>query len=236
LVDNNGDFANMPATLRGAIPPGKYDDVLGFAGKLSKGTPVETDWNVYERLRTEARERPQEFARIDLASTFHKLAPAQREALIDLQDKAKKDPKGMAEVATLDAQLGDAHDKLGLTGNGKAEKRGLFDETVRREISAAQATKGKPLTYEERQTIIERNAVKRDQWFGTTRLFEAKAEGKAGDFKPEVPRGDRAQITEALQRRGIPVTEANILELYRRRLGLSGAAAPRSGAGVTGEF
>ena len=236
LVQNNGDFANMPASLRGAIPPGKYDDVLGFAGKLSKGTPVETDWNYYEQLRTEARTDPGSFARLNLAAGFHKLAPAQREALIDLQDKAKKDPKGMAEVATLDAQLGDAHDKLGLLGSGNAEKRGLFDETVRREISAAQNTKGKPLTYEERQKIIDVNAVKKDQWFGTKRLFEAKAEGTAGEFKPEVPKRDRAQITEALQRRGIPATDANILDLYRRKIGLAGAPVSRPQSGATGDF
>lgn len=231
LVANNGDFANMPANLRGAIPPGKYDDVLGFAGKLSRGAPVETNWTVYERLRTEARERPQEFARLDLGSTFHVLAPAQREALIDLQDKVKKDPKAVAEVATLDAQLGDAHDKLGLTGTSNAEKRGLFDETVRREISAAQATKGKALTYEERQAVIDRNAVKRNQWFGTTRLFEFREEwGDIKQFIPEIPKGDVEQITRRLKERGEKVTADRIMQMYRSRVGL----LPRTGA--TGEF
>ena len=35
LVANGGNYAGLPASVRNAIPPGKVDEVMGFAGKIA---------------------------------------------------------------------------------------------------------------------------------------------------------------------------------------------------------
>lgn len=47
LVANGGNFAASSPALRELVPPGKVDDLMGFAGRISKGVPVETDWAFY---------------------------------------------------------------------------------------------------------------------------------------------------------------------------------------------
>lgn len=112
-----------------------------------------TKWDTYYDLRQRALDNPTAFATLDLRPYFHELAPSQRESLIDLQ----KDPRQVPAVATLTQQLAVAHGQLGLA---KVEERGAFDGKVQQALSAAQNEKGeKPLTYDERQVVIDRMMV-----------------------------------------------------------------------------
>ena len=66
LVTNGGNFNALPASLKAAIPRGKYDEMLAYAGKISAGQPVTTDWNTYTQLRAMAATDPAKFGTTDL--------------------------------------------------------------------------------------------------------------------------------------------------------------------------
>lgn len=50
LIANKGDMNALPMSVRNRIDPGKFDDLMGFASKLAKGEPVETNMALYQRL------------------------------------------------------------------------------------------------------------------------------------------------------------------------------------------
>lgn len=227
LVKNRGAFANMPASVRAAIPADKFDDVMSFAGKVAAGVPVQTDWNQYADLRALAATDPKQFGKTDLRAYLSKLAPAQFEQLLDLQVKAVN-PLTTHEVATLDAQLGNAHDLLKL-GNSPADKerKGKFDTVVMSELAVAQKEKGKPLSYEERQKVIDRNMLTTDAssgWFGLgsgKRVYETAGTAAGLTAKPVPTAEDKALIRAALAEEGIKApTDAQIQARFKLRHGV----------------
>lgn len=226
LDANGGNVATMSPKTRAAITqyaPGKLDELMAFAGKVATGTPIATDWNAYADLRAMASTNPQQFAKVNLQAHFTKLAPAQREQLIDLQTKAS-DPKSVPDIASLDAQLGNAHDLLKL-GTSDQEKKGKFDSAVTTQLAAAQAEKGSKLTYDERQKVIDRMMVPGDvpgAWFGTTtkKLYEVTGTEAASKFSPTPPPAEKEKIEAAFKRAGRAYTDADVTRLYRQKVGL----------------
>ena len=222
LVANNGAFARMPAQIRNGIPSTKFDDVMTFAGKVSAGVPVETDWNAYAGLRALAASEPAKFVKTDLRAYFPTIAPAQREQLIDLQMKAAN-PATTHEVATLDAQLGNAHDLLKLAPSDK-EKKGKFDTVVMTELSVAQREKGKPLTFEERQKVIDRNLLTTDAgagWFSRgKRVYETAGTADGLTAKPVPTDEDKKLIKAALAAEGVKApTDSQIVGRFNLKHG-----------------
>ena len=222
LVKNKGDFARMPAQIRSAIPADKFDEALTFAGKVSAGVPVQTDWSVYANLRALAATDQAKFAKTDLRAFFPTIAPAQREQLLDMQVKLIN-PQTTHEVATLDAQLGNAHDLLKLAPSDK-EKKGKFDTVVMTELAAAQREKGKPLTYEERQKVIDRQMLTTDTggWFSRgKRLYETAGTVEGLTAKPVPTDEDKKLIKAALAAEGVKApTDAQILGRFNLKHGL----------------
>jgi hypothetical protein len=223
LVKNEGAFARMPASLRNGIPAAKFDDVMTFAGKVAAGVPVQTDWDAYANLRALAVTDPAKFAKTDLRGYFATIAPAQREQLIDLQLKTIN-PTTTHEVATLDAQLGNAHDLLKL-GPSDKERKGKFDTVVMTELSVAQKEKGKPLTYEERQKVIDRNLLTTDAgagWFSRgKRVYETVGTADGLTAKPVPTDEDKRLIKAALAAEGVKTpTDAQIVGRFNLKHGL----------------
>lgn len=223
LVKNDGAFARMPASMRNGIPAAKFDDVLSFAGKVAAGVPVQTDWDTYANLRALAATDPAKFAKTDLRGYLTALGPAQREQLIDLQMKAIN-PLTTHEIATLDAQLGNAHDLLNLKPSDK-ERKGKFDTVVMTELSVAQKEKGKPLTYEERQKVIDRNLLTTDAgagWFSRgKRVYETVGTAEGLTAKPVPTDEDKRLIKAALAAEGVKTpTDAQILGRFNLKHGL----------------
>jgi len=221
----NPDFSALPASTRSALAqyaPGKVADLMAFAGKVRTGQPVETNWNVYADLRDAASRAPQEFAKTDLRAYSMSLAPAQREQLLDLQEKLR-DPKNAPSVASLDAQLATAHNLLGFKANDR-EKKGQFDSVVMQEIAAEQARKGSVLTYEERQKVLDRlmttGEVPSTFWNSSKRLYEVTGTEDVNAFRAKPSDVEKAKIQAALKRAGRPVTDAEVNRLYRMKAGL----------------
>ncbi|HQN13667.1 MAG TPA: hypothetical protein PLP74_16225 [Quisquiliibacterium sp.] len=184
------------------------------AGRESK---IQTDWDTYGGLRDMARTNRDKFLKEDLRRHFDKLAPAQREQLLDLQDSLAK-PQKQVEVLTDDKQVGIVVGQLGLTKQRKAQ----FESAAYTALQEATRANGdKPLTVEQRQKVLDRLLIEGDVngWvpFGGKRLYEVTGTPDAARFMPEVPKADRQAIIDAWRRkRGTTPTEAQIAETYMK--------------------
>lgn len=182
---------------------------------------IKTDWDTYARLREMARNNRDGFLKEDIRRYFDKLAPAQREQMIDLQDSLAK-PQKQVEVLTDDKQVGIIVGQLGLTKQRKAQ----FESAAYTALQEATRTNGdKPLTVEQRQKVLDRLTIEGDAngWlpFGGKRLYEVTGTPDAARFMPDVPKEDRQAIIDSWRRkRGTTPTEAQIAETYLRTFDL----------------
>lgn len=222
VAQNGGSFAKLSPSMRAKLTelaPDKLDDIQSYAGKIAAGQPIETDWNAYTQLRAMAAQEPAGFAKTDLRRFYDRLAPAHREHLLDLQTSTK-DPTKLPEVATLEAQINNARSLMALKG----ENAGKFDTVVTNEINAATHAKGKPLTYEERQKVIDRNmlVVSEGGWFSATkRVYEVAGTAEGLTAKPVPTSGDRDLIKAALAAEGVKnPTDAQIVARFNLKNGI----------------
>lgn len=184
----------------------------------------DTNWDRYYELRQMAFDNPEQFAQADLRREFPHLGGGARESLIDLQTRAR-DAHELKDAATMGQQLAAMHNALGY-GARDMERKGKFDLAVQAAINAEQKAKGKKLTYDERQAIMDRlviegeidgSGILRDD---RGRVFELQGREDFGDFAPKVPKVERDKIEAALKRAGRPVSDAAVLQLYKQKHGL----------------
>jgi soluble lytic murein transglycosylase len=201
LIDNGGDFAGLSAGIRNSIPSDKYDDVLTFAGKLAKGETVKTDMPLYIHLREIAANEPKMFAAINMAQFLNSIAPSQMEQLLDLQGKASADNKEQL-FASAQQKIGYLADRLELKGKNRAQ----FYDVATQELSSERKAKGRDLTDDERDRILNRLILSGDhpEWYTTNRYYEVLDEGlPANKFTPEWTDADIRRATSSLQKTGI---------------------------------
>lgn len=175
---------------------------------------VKTNPNVYYALTLAAAQDPAAFQKEDLRRYFDKLAPGDRKQLIDLQARASK-PEEADQIATVQSQVTHMAASLGL----KEEERGTFQIEADKALSAAQTAKGKTLTQDERQKVLDRlvieGTVPGDYWGSNQRrAYQASAEGRS--FTPEFSDADRRRAIAALQRQGVAKPTAQQVESTMR--------------------
>lgn len=124
------------------------------AERVAKGTPVKTNWAVYEEIR--GRIAAGEKVRVSAFSEV--LAPGEIEKLIDVQTKIS-DPKKAPEVASAEQQVGTYVDRLKLSGEKDQEKKGLFRSAAQDLFNEHLKRTGKEPTFDERQAILDKLVV-----------------------------------------------------------------------------
>lgn len=232
VIDNGGNFAALPIGIRSAIPPDQVSKVMSLAEKVAGGVEVKTDPNVYYALSLSAAEDPTGFQAQDLRTFFDKLSPSARKHFIDLQAKVGKDGE-KDEIATVTQQKSAMVQALGLKG----EKAGVFHQQADAALLAAQREKGKPLSQEERQRVLDRLVLEGTTpgaWFGTSKTMAYQAQAEGRQFTATFNDDQRRLATAALQRRGITnPTRAQIDAVLRARYGIQ---EPQQQTGVTGNW
>ena len=224
---NGGSYSALPLSLRNAIPADKRDQVMSFADKVAKGSEIQTDPNVYYALTLAAAEDPK-FAGEDLRRYFDKLAPGDRKHFMDLQAKSGKGEIG--DIATATQQKSALVQSLGLKG----ETVGVFQMEADKALSSAQREKGKELTQEERQKVLDRLVLKgKESGFFGSKLYQFQANAQGREITPTFNDDQKRQAAQALQRRGVVnPTPQQIESTLRARYGVQ--ATKQSGA--TGSF
>ncbi|MES2099045.1 MAG: hypothetical protein V4569_04440 [Pseudomonadota bacterium] len=182
--------------------------------------PIKTDWSLYVDLREKAAADPEGFKALHLGEYAERIGPSQLEQLLDIQGKTEKSKPKQREAATLHQQMSATISALKIT---KAQK-GEFQSFVQSAVDDAQETKGKPLTYDERQAIIDRAVLQgpdpdRILPWGERRMFQLTPDQRTR-FKPnaatDAPATELDALNDALKQQGLPQTPANRLALYNR--------------------
>lgn len=221
LVANGGNYAGLPASVRNAIPPGKVDEVMGFAGKIAKGAPLETDWSLYYQIKT----NPDALQAANLMAFRGKLGDSEFKALVRQQEDLRSG-KDLTQVRTTRDVLSQYMREAGIDPTPKdtdktgAEKVGRIWAAFESRVREREQAKGGKLTPEE----VQKTAAQLFTKVGVSgMLWDSEKPAvmlEAGD-KIKVPDGERSKITAALSRAGRPVTEENIVALYRRAQGIN---------------
>lgn len=187
------------------------------------GRSIKTDFATYLDLRELALNEPTKFAALDLKQYMDRIGPAQLEQLADLKGKKVTElGKAPRDAVSLQQQLTATMQSLKIT---KPADRGRFMSYVQTEIDAETQAAGKPLTFVQRQAVIDRALLQGDDpdaWlFGTKRMYELKPEQRAR-FKPyaatDAPATVIDALNDALRQQGLPQTPANRLSLYQRAM------------------
>jgi len=221
LVANGGNFAALSSALRNLVPPGKVDDLLGFAGRISKGVPVDTDWAFYYVLMN----KPEALKQTNLMAYRDKLGDTEFKALTARQADMLAG-KDQTETRPIREVMNSYMRQIGIDPTPRdddrtgAEKVGkiwaFFDQRVRGEERA----KGRKLSPEELEKQAAATFLKvgvgRDFWFGSVEKPAALV--GAEDKITTIPATERQKIIDALRRGGHLVTEENITSVFRRYL------------------
>lgn len=152
--------------------------------------PIKTDWPLYLQLREKAVADPQGFAADDLTRYVDRIGPAQLEQLADIRAAlGNAASKGKArDAATLTQQMNATMQALGVKD---AKVKGQFLGYVQSAADdAMQAQGGKPLSFDQRQKIIDEAVLRGpdpDAWFfGQKYQFQLSPEQRTR-FKPNAP-------------------------------------------------
>lgn len=175
------------------------------------GTTIKTDPNVYYALSIAAATDPN-FKGEDLRRYRDKLSPGDFRHFVDLQARANK-PEERDAIVTLNTQKTQTARAAGL----KTEQAAQFYIAA----DKALGPNAKSMTYEQRQTVLDRlvlpGEVKGGLYDPDMRLFEAQQSGRADTFKPEFSDADRRKAVTALQKAGVPTPSKKQIEATMRR-------------------
>jgi hypothetical protein len=181
---------------------------------MSYKREVATNWNIYTMLRDTARERPDEFAKVDLRKWYGVLSNTEREGLLDLKDKLRNEGTKL-DAQTFEQQLKSVHEQLNWD-KSDAEKRGRFDAAVSAAVFAEQKVKGK-LTQEERQVIIDRMLIDGAGW-GDDAFYKVYGTTEEKTWRPSFSTEQRERARERYEKltgRKVSTTEIDkILSKY----------------------
>lgn len=185
----------------------------------SQGKEIKTDFATYDTLNRLSWQDPQAFLKLDLQRYSDRMSRADLKAMSEAQQKVGT-AEGVKGLATRQQQISTTIDQLKLGGEKNAEKRGALTRQINDAIEEETRRAGKPLKYDELQKVIDGQVMEVTVpgmlWDSTKRSFELTTEERA-TARVKVPAADRAQITEALRKRGLPVTEEAISALYARK-------------------
>ena len=219
LLANGGRFQDLPSSVRSALPPGKVDDLMGFAGRIAKGENVATDWDLYYRLTSD----PELLTRTNLGALRDRLAPAEFKQLAGQQTTLNTSPEKRTHLVSAKGVLDQFMRENGIDPSPKdndkngAKKVGTLMSAFQERIAARESMLGKKLGDKElrEEAAALFTPVKVSGFLGFS------TETPAALVKPEdavrVPDADRKQIEAALRRAGRPVTDAAVETLYRAR-------------------
>lgn len=223
LIANGGNFAALPFNLRAAIPPGKYDDMMEFAGKISKGTPIQTDWSLYYNLKS----NPAALLNANLMVVRDKLGDTEFKNLTEEQQNLRQGKGDVyTRVRTVKDVLGNYMRENGVDPTPKdddkkgAEKVGKIMSTFEGIVREREGSLGRAMTFEELQKTAADMFTKVETygylWNSTVPKVLVGA-----DDEVVVPKAERALIIEALTKAKKPVTDDSIEALYRQKHGIA---------------
>lgn len=235
-VERTGDTTQVAPSVWAELEPAHRAALETRARQVREGVEPVTNYQRYYDLMNlaSADETRHKFVQVDLMQYRGELSNRHFEELARLQGSLRtgtKADEALDGYRTKKQIVDDSMRTIGLdptvtdkTSKKKAEQVNLFRRRVDEEILALQAQTGKKATGQDVQTIVDNLLIKGTVpgsgwiWDDSKRLYELKP-GEAIDIPPdEIPPAERAKIEEALKRRNVAVTPANIAAAFRLKL------------------
>lgn len=224
-VAKGGDFNQIDPALKmelTRLAPEKYDDVIAFSAKLSKGQDIETNWDLFYQLKTDSKL----LAATNLMSLRDKLGDAEFKSLTEEQQSVRT---GKGDVTTRLRTTNDLVNQMmrevGIDPTPKdsdkdgAIKVGRIWAAIDDRVREAERLSGHPLKPEEVGKVAAKLFTTVNigsSWWGNDVPAALVQPGQ----ELVVPKTDRLQITEALRAARKPVTDESIQAIYRRAKGI----------------
>lgn len=195
------------------------------ADRLKDGKTVKTDMPTY----IDVREKLARGERVDLRQYTEKIGPVQMEQLLDIQTSVSKGGVKQDAMLTDEQRINNALVGLGIDKKKHPDTAGTFTLEVDRRVRAESAARGgRDLTADEKQKIVDQVSMDKvfvNEWgrdpekplalLKPEQLANAYVTVDGRDIKLNtIPATDRMQISEALRKRGLPVTEQQIARIY----------------------
>jgi len=238
LIQNGGNFTSLPPSVRNAIPPDKYDNVMDFATKLAKGVPVETNMAVYQKLETDEKYlkglSDNAFFQLkgQLSDADFKHFADKRGALLN-KPGSGSGPESLDDAAikrTLDNRLATLgiDPSVDVSKDQKAAGRvGAIRQFVNQAIIGAQQASGKKLTDAEVEKYID-GLFAKNLTFRQTHLFGADTTEQQRMLTmgvDDIPVDSRKRLEADFKVNGNPnPTAAELLSAYWQLKNAQGAA------------
>lgn len=216
IYDNKGDFSQLSDAQLADLTPQQRLEAKEYAGKLSKGVPVETDWKLY----TELIENPALLKDTNLATLKPMLGATEYKHL--LTEKGKTENPGSAYQIQADSQLKTALGSAGVELNPKTEEEfaqlGRVKSMFKERIDAKELELKRKANSKEVQEVINElfKPVAVKTWAGLSSETKPRIL-TVGTDKIELSKYERDKIVRALKDAApnTPITESDIQEYYR---------------------
>jgi hypothetical protein len=235
IIDKTGDVDKIPPSDWQRFTLSERSALKSYAKQKREGIQPDTDWGEYYNLKTMASstETKDKFLQMNLMALRPKFADTEFKELVGVQaalrkgdEKADKELDDFRTKHDIVAQSLRSHgfDPTPKDSNAKGAKTvaDFYNSVAKEERQIFEAT-GKKATNEDIQKITDRLMTKTitDRgilWNTTKPLFQVQPGEKIEVNPKDIPRTDRAQIEEALKKRGIPVTEDRVKSLFQQNL------------------
>jgi hypothetical protein len=225
-IDKNGTVDAISPGVWSQFSVGEKSALKAYADHVREGTKPTTDMSTYYSLKDIA-ENPatrDKFKQMDLLKLQHKLSPSDLKSFIDIQTEAKN-----GKTDTLDGWRSDSEivkgsmEAAGISVKDNKEKYDAFARQVDEQQQIMQQKLGRKLNNQEMQQVVDNLLVKgitsRGFFLDTKKsLYEVKPGEKFEVDAKDVPASERSKIEAALKANGKPVTDANVLFYYTKKL------------------
>lgn len=166
---------------------------------------VKTDMAVFAKISELPLVDPEGFKGLNLMQYSHQLSPSDLKSLLEKQHKFRAGKDDDLEVVQFQSQVTTMTQMLGLKG----QEAGVFNKKADDALYAEQKTRGRKLTQEERQRVLDRMVLevkygKDGDWFrGSDPYYKAEGNATGKEFQIQFPEEERQKAKAAWMRKGI---------------------------------
>lgn len=224
FINGGGQFADLPLNIKNGLKSSALNSLRSYAEQQAGGGVRRTDPETLIELSQLSTDDPQKFGETSMLQYRDKLSDGDFEEFVDLQRKIRTgtlDGKSSGFMSINQVRDERLRDLFGSAQPGAKEgpktsaARRKFVVQFEDRLRASKQESGKPPTADEARKILDdmttNVAISRDLWFDAKKpAYELTSE----DI-PQVPDADRNEIITELRKRGRPVTDQAIVDLYQ---------------------
>lgn len=224
FINGGGKYADLPLKIRNGLKPSELNSLRSYAEQMAGGGPRRTNPETLIELSTLSAEDPQAFGELDMLAYRANLSDSDFEEFVDLQRKVKTgtlDGKAtgfMTVNQVRDERLAEIFGSarpLAKESEKAKQRRRQFIEMYEGQLKAFREQNKRAAGADDARKILDdmtaEVVINRDFWLDTKK----PAYKVTGEDIPDVPDADRNEIISELRKRGKPVTDQAIIDLYR---------------------